>query len=344
MPEIVSRSENKKKGDTERGLFLVDGHVDLTYFLMNLLEDMPLSALNDGPFTLKKIREVGLRLFSSALYCQDQFNGEESLGHLDEILRFTRDHFDQVRIIKRSNDLENLKKDPHLVGTILLLENADALAGNLTYVEKLIGAGIRIVGLTHRGRNRIGDGDAVLVARGFSLDGMEVIRVLDHHGLIIDVAHLHPKCFWKLLDSFKGTIVSSHTGVREVCNIQRNMDINQAKEVIGRGGLVGVTFNPEMLQPEGKANIEHIFIHVDILVQKLGPDGVGIGSDFCGFERATEGLEDVGKVPRLMDVMLEHGYGEEAVAKIMGLNWLRIYECQFSLSPSCRLYEAQDGA
>ncbi len=334
MPEMVSKSENQKKADIERAPFLVDGHVDLTYFLMNLLEDMPLSALKEGPFTLKKMREVGLRLFSDALYCQDQFNGEESLGHLDEILRFTRDHFDPVRIIKGSTDLENLKKDPHMVGTILLLENADALAGNLAYVEELIGAGIRIVGLTHRGRNRIGDGDGVLVARGFSLDGMEVIRALDHHGLIIDVAHLHPKCFWKLLDIFNGTMVSSHTGVREACNIQRNMDVNQAGEVIGRGGLVGVTCNPEMLQPEGKANIEDIFMHVDILVQKLGPEGVGIGSDFCGFDRATEGLEDVGKVPRLMDVMLDHGYGEEAVAKIMGLNWLRIYEHHFSLALS----------
>ena len=98
---------------------------------------------------------------------------------------------------------------------------------------------------------------------------------------------------------------------------------------MGRGGLVGVTFNPEMLSPEGKANIEHVFIHLDVLVQKFGPEGVGIGSDFCGFEQAAEGLEDIAQIPQLFEIMLEHGYGKEAVGKIMGLNWLRIYEKLF---------------
>ncbi len=105
--------------------------------------------------------------------------------------------------------------------------------------------------------------------------------------------------------------------------------MEQAKEIIGRGGLVGVTFNPKMLAAEGRANLEHVFIHVDTLVQNFGPDGVGMGSDFCGFKEATEGLEDITKVPQLMDMMLDHGYGEEAVEKIMGLNWLRLYENLF---------------
>jgi len=313
----------------EKSPILVDGHVDLSYFLMNLPEEVPLSSLEDGPFTLKKIREVGLRLFSNAIYCEDTFNGEASLQHLKEILQFTLHHIDEVTIIKERTDLEGIKKEPDRVGTLLLLENADALVGNLSFVEELMETGIRIVGLTHRGRNGIGDGDGVLVPGGFSLEGMEVIRALDDHGLIIDVAHLHPKCFWKLLDSFTGPVISSHTGIRKVCDIQRNIDMEQAEEIIGRGGLVGVTFNPEMLTPVGRANLEHIFIHVDVLVQKFGPDSVGMGSDFCGFDQPAEGLEDITKVPQLGDMMLEHGYGEEAVGKIMGLNWLRLYENLF---------------
>lgn len=304
---------------------LVDGHVDLTYYMMNLSEAPPLSALEDGPFTLNKIREVGLRLFSSALYCQDKFNGEGAVRHLKEILDFTLDRFDEVRIVKGHADLASIQEDPEMVGTLFLLENADALVGNLSFVEEMIEAGVRIVGLTHRGRNRIGDGDGVLVSGGFSPEGMEVIRVLDDVGLLIDVAHLHPKCFWKLLDMFEGPIVSSHTGIRTVCNIQRNIDMQQAEEIIGRGGLVGVTFNPEMLTRVGGANLEHVFIHIDVLVQKFGPEGVGLGSDFCGFEQVAEGLEDVTKIPLLAEMMLEHGYGEGPVEDIMGRNWLRLY-------------------
>jgi membrane dipeptidase len=325
----LSGAETEEKTGNLKGSVLVDGHVDLTYYLMNLSEDLPLSALEDGPFTLNKIREVGLRLFSSALYCQDEFNGEGAVRHLKEILNFTLDHFDEVLIVKGHADLASIQEDPEIVGTLFLLENADALVGNLSFVEEMIEAGVRIVGLTHRGRNRIGDGDGVLVPGGFSPEGMEVIGVLDDLGLLIDVAHLHPKCFWKLLDMFDGPIVSSHTGIRTVCDIQRNIDMQQAEEIIGRGGLVGVTFNPEMLTPGGRANLEHVFIHIDVLVQKFGPEGVGIGSDFCGFDQVAEGLEDVTKIPQLAEMMLEHGYGEGAVEKIMGRNWLRLYENLF---------------
>jgi membrane dipeptidase len=326
---ILSGAETSKESGKLKSSLLVDGHVDLTYYLMNRSEAAPLSDLEDGPFTLNKIREVGLRLFSSALYCQDKFNGEGAFRHLREVLHFSLDHFDEVQIIKGHADLASIQKDPEMVGTLFLLENADALVGNLSFVEEMVEAGVRIVGLTHRGRNRIGDGDGVLAPRGFSPEGMEVISVLEDLGLLIDVAHLHPKCFWKLLDRFNGPIVSSHTGIRRVCNIQRNIDMQQAEEIIGRGGLVGVTFNPEMLTTGGRANLEHVFIHIDVLVQKFGPEGVGMGSDFCGFEQFAEGLEDVTKIPKLEEMMLEHGYGAEAVEKILGGNWLRLYEKLF---------------
>lgn len=313
----------------DRNQILVDGHVDLTYSLMNYSEDLPLSALEDGPFTLKNIRESGLRLFTNALYCQDKFNGEGSLQHLQHILHFTLNHFDEVTIIKKRHDLEVLKRDPDRVGTLFLLENADALVGNLSFIEELMEAGVRIVGLTHAGRNRIGDGHGVSIPGGLTVEGIDVIRALEDYGLIIDIAHLHPRCFWKLLETFNGPIISSHTGLKEVCNLQRNIDMSQAKEIIARDGLVGITFNPEMLSRDGRATIEHVFVHVDVLVQKFGPECVGIGSGFCGLDKRTEGLEDITKLPQLMNIMLEHGYGEEAVGKIMGLNWLRLYETCF---------------
>ena len=283
--QISSNRETEENSAMEKSPILVDGHVDLTYFLMNLPEDIPLSGLEYGPFTLKKIREVGLRLFSNAIYCEDKFNGEASLRHLKETLQFTLSHFDEVTIIEDGQDLEGIKKEPERIGTLLLLENADGLVGNLSFIEGLMETGIRIVGLTHRDRNGIGDGDGVLVPGGFSLEGIEVIRALDDHALIIDVAHLHPKCFWKLLDIFNGPLISSHTGIRKVCDIQRNIHMEQAKEIINRGGLVGVTFNPEMVAPAGRASLEHIFVHVDVLVQRFGPERVGIAQIFAALSR-----------------------------------------------------------
>jgi membrane dipeptidase len=310
----------------EEGHFWVDGHVDLTYFMMRRSEEKPLSAMEDAPFAPKKAREAGFRLFANALYCEDRYNGQGSVAHLDHILGFTLDHFDDVALLKGPGDLRDLRDDAGGVGALLLLENADALAGNLSHISRLKDAGVRIVGLTHAGRNRLADGNRVRYPEGLTREGRDVIRAVAESGMLMDVAHLHPTCFWQLLDLAAGPVISSHTGIQTLCRIPRNIDMDQAREIMARGGIVGLTFNPEMLSPDGKGDLDRIFAHLDTLVQAFGPEGVGIGSDFCGFDAPAEGMEDVGKAPGLVDCMREHGYGSDAVDKIMGGNWLRLYE------------------
>jgi len=308
---------------------VVDGHVDLPYFMINHAKDLSLSELEDCPFTLQKARKTGLRLFCTALYCEDRFNGDSSLQHFQDVLHFTLERFDQVSIIKSSKELERLKEIPDQMGTLLLLENADLLAGNPAHIKLLKQAGIWIVGLTHANKNRLADGNHVLYPDGLTREGTEVIRVLSENHFIIDIAHLHPKCFWQLINLCEALIINSHTGARKVYDIPRNIDFEQAGEIVQRGGVIGITFNPEMLSPERKGAQEQVFVHMDTFVQKFGPDAVGIGSDLCGFDPAPEGIQDITGIPRLVEIMRRHGYGDEAVNKIMGQNWLRLYERLF---------------
>ena len=64
--------------------------------------------------------------------------------------------------------------------------------------------------------------------------------------------------------------------------------------------------------------------HIDYLVSKVGVDHVALGSDFDGVDSTPQGLEDVSKFPNLTKALLERGYSNDEVAKIMGLNFLRI--------------------
>jgi membrane dipeptidase len=304
----------------------VDAHVDLPYFMMHQSEDVTLNHLNQGPFTLQGAFEAGFRLFFTAIYCADRFNGAPAFQNLQTVLRYTREHYDKVEVIKDRKTLDALTADPFKMGTVLLLENADALAGNYWYIGNLRDEGILLVGLTHAGKNRLGDGNAVFHSDGLTDTGREVIEALQDHGLVIDVAHLHPKCFWQLLDITEAPLVTSHTGVRNINKNPRNIDFEQAREIIGRNGMIGLSFNPELLSESGQANIDSVFSHLDTLVQKFGPDGIGIGSDFCGYDGSADGLEDVRKVSDLTPLMREHGYDEKAIEGILGLNWLGFLE------------------
>lgn len=318
--------ENEQKSQP---YYMVDAHVDLPYYMMNQGSEPSFKGLKTGPFTIEKAAYAGIRLFCTALYCEDRFNGHGSAEHFRDIFGYTLKVLDSTDIIKDKDDFSKLSKRSDKPASLLLIENADFLAGNLSYIEMLKENGIRIVGLTHAGTNRLADGNAVLYPNGITDQGRDVIRAIHENDLIIDVAHLHPDNFRQLLKLYEGPMITSHTGIRTYCNIPRNIDLDQAGEIIGMDGIIGISFNPEMLSLDGKAKIEDIFIHIDVLIQKFGADGVGIGSDFCGFNQPTEGMEDISKIKSLVDIMLEHGYGEEAARKIMGLNWLRLYEKLF---------------
>jgi membrane dipeptidase len=289
--------------------------------------------LREGPFTLEAARAAGVRLFFCALYCEDRHNGERAAGRMKQVLDFTLRVLDEVPLVKSMGDLKALKGDREQVGTLLLLENADALAGELSLVDEIREQGVCFVGLTHAGRNRLADGNGVRYPEGLSDAGRKAVQVLGQNGRVIDTAHLHPRCFWQVLDLATGPVINSHTGIRRVCDLPRNLDLDQAGEIAGRGGVMGITFNPEMLRLEGRAGLEDVFVHMDHVVQKLGPECVGVGSDFYGFHRPAEGLEDVSKVGDLAAILLAHGYGEEAVRGIMGENWLRLLERLFTAGP-----------
>ena len=323
---IKQFSRSKEDIDGEIRPLYVDGHVDLPYFMMTHSSGTSFSDLKEGPFTYELSIKSGVRLFTLALYCEDDFNGAGAFSRFREVLDYTFRHIDNVSFIKNQNEIEDLKANQEDLGALLLLENGDALADNHAYIPRLKEKGIVMVGLTHIGKNRLADGNNVFHSDGITREGKEVIRILNENGIIIDVAHLHPKCFWQLLDLTDSVCVSSHTGIREIHDNPRNIDLMQAKEISERGGIIGIGFDPAMLSSDKKSDLKLVFAHLDTIVQKFGPGIAAIGSDFCGFELITEGLEDITGISGLMDIMLTHGYDRADINKIMGLNWLRIYE------------------
>jgi len=73
-----------------------------------------------------------------------------------------------------------------------------------------------------------------------------------------------------------------------------------------------------------QATIEDAAVHIDHVVKLVGVEHVGIGSDWDGISTVPAGLEDVSKMPALTALLLQRGYSESDVKKILGGNFLRI--------------------
>ena len=64
--------------------------------------------------------------------------------------------------------------------------------------------------------------------------------------------------------------------------------------------------------------------HLDYLVERLGIDGVGFGSDFDGGITPPRDLRDASALPNLIVALRQHGYDEAALRKLTHENWLRV--------------------
>jgi membrane dipeptidase len=72
-------------------------------------------------------------------------------------------------------------------------------------------------------------------------------------------------------------------------------------------------------------NIERMVDHVDHIVDLVGPDHVGLGSDFDGGGRLPE-LDDTSMVPNMTREFVRRDYSDEDILKILGGNHLRVFE------------------
>lgn len=303
---------------------VIDGHVDLVYAMQRSAAATPFAELASGPITPRSLARGGVRALVGALYCADAHNGPgTAAAHLRQLMAFTGRQLTGLVPIRSATQLEVCWRGETAPGVLPLLENGDALAdGGLDEYEAW---GIRVVGLTHAGANRLADGNAVVRPEGLRPAGRQLVAELARRGWAIDTAHLAEPGFWELLGCFPGPLLCSHTGLRRFCNIPRNLDDGQVAALLGRGGVLGLALAPEMVADAGPATLEEVFRQLDWLVQRHGDVGVALGSDLGGFEGRCEGLEDHGRLGRLARRLALAGYPEAAVAGIMGGNWRRFY-------------------
>lgn len=303
--------------------FKIDGHADMLFEMRESHADVPFDQLEDIPVSLDKLKAAGVVVTVAALYCPDAYNGAESAAYLTGLISYAEKYLTGLKHIRSAGEFGECieKKTP---GSLWLLENADAL---LDFdLSRLVEAGVRVAGLTHVGRNRIGDGNGVPFPTGLTEKGKDLVRGLSGDGFAFDAAHLAGPGFLDLIRIHEGPILSSHTGVRSLNDSPRNLTREQIGLILERKGVIGIAADPKILSPSGKASIEDIFRHIDSVAQWFEADGIGIGTDFCGFETTNAGFEDVTRLDDLARIMLAHGYPVESIRKIMGGNWRVFYE------------------
>ena len=172
----------------------------------------------------------------------------------------------------------------------------------------------------------VSSNDPQSTTKGLFNFGKKVIRTMDTLGMMIDVSHTGIKTIEDILATTTNPILATHCGACGLVNHRRNLYDNQIEAIAEQGGVIGVPFCPSFINSSGTADIDDVIDHIDYIALVAGIDHVGIGSDFDGISDTPQGLEDVSSFPALTIRMLERGYSQENIEKVLGKNFLRVFE------------------
>jgi membrane dipeptidase len=307
-----------------------DGHCDTILEIINHKRTLGKRA-STGHLDIPRMKEGGLDVQFFAVFIEDIYKPDSSLKRtlqlIDCFFREIEKNQDDISLVTNYNQIEEANK-ARKIAAILSIEGGEALEGDLGVLRVLYGLGVRLLTLTWNQRNQIADGIGEFrTGSGLTEFGLKVIDEMNDLRMLIDVSHLSETGFWDVIKRSKAPIVASHSNCYALCHHLRNLKDEQIKALANKGGVIGITFVPNFLtQEKRKTTIKDVVKHIDYLVKKAGIDCVGLGSDFDGTGALPLGLEGVDKIPNITEELLNQGYKEKDIKKILGENFLRVFK------------------
>ncbi|NLY46649.1 MAG: membrane dipeptidase [Tissierella sp.] len=319
---------------------VVDGHNDTMMKIID--EETWLPIINIGKSTeyhidIPKLQEGGINLgffasFTEGYYGNDAKSLSRNLALINALI-FTYENNPDTFEIVTSIDEVNKAIENNKVGALPTIEGAYGIneENYLELLKQFYDLGIRAIAPTWNYSNHIGEGcsraygdsDNTPSEGGLTNLGKKVIEEMNKLGILVDVSHLAEETFWDVIRISKSPIIASHSGVYNLKKHQRNLKDDQLKAIKENGGVVGVVLFPNFLSDKKEVYIKDFVDHIDYIVNLIGIDYVGIGSDFDGAKMPLD-LKDSSEMYKITDELIQRGYDDEAIEKILGKNILRV--------------------
>lgn len=249
------------------------------------------------------------------------------------------------------------------IASLIGVEGGHSIENSIQNLRRLYKMGARYMTLTHSDTLDWAD-SATDDARhdGLSLFGEEIVREMNRLGMLVDISHVSPATMKDAIRVSKAPIIFSHSSARSVADHVRNVPDDVLKLTRENKGVVMVNFFSGFVVPESARRMSAMFDvirdlkakypdeaeyrtefqkwrnknkvlpgtvhdlvdHIDHIKKVAGVDCVGIGSDYDGVSTLPSQLEDVSTYPVITQELLNRGYNEKEIHKIMSGNIMRV--------------------
>ncbi|MEY2563960.1 MAG: rane dipeptidase [Verrucomicrobiota bacterium] len=325
---------------------LVDMHFDL---LMDLYEKRDRTNVLATEF-LPEFDAGQIVVLGVAIFIEDRYLPEMALRvALDQIalLQAEVGKSDRFTICRSNLEIQ----DARTAGKIALLitmEGVEPLGTDLNLLRIFFELGVRSIGLTHARRNAAGAGGVFAPSgspnEGLTAFGRDLVQACDEFGVMLDLAHINPRGFDDLFAHTTRPLIVSHTNARHYHDLERNISDDQIRMVGERRGVIGINAVLVSARKE-EATLDRYVDHLEHVAGLIGIDGVGIGFDFFEFifsqrpevapvdptapytrPHFIPDLTNHSQARNLTRKLIERGFSDVQIEKILFRNWMRIFE------------------
>jgi len=289
-----------------------------------------------GHIDLPKLQAGGVRVQVFAIFPDPKKikSGEYErfvLNAVKMIKQICRSNANRLGLALSPADLKRIINS-NRIAVVVGVEGGHSLEGDLKRLIRFFNAGVRILTITWCNSNELADAswDHSQPHNGLSPLGRRAVQLMNQLGMLVDVSHASEHSFYQIIEASSVPVIASHSGVYALRRHNRNLKHRQLAALKENGGVMGQVFLPAFLNPvPAKASIADVLRSIDYVVQRFGPELVGLGSDFDGFTGRLKGLEDASKLPAITQGLLNMGYLEQDIRPILGLNFLKLWERVF---------------
>ena len=284
------------------------------------------------------------------------------LEQIDLVKRLVA-RYDALEMAGSAADVERIHASGR-IASMIGVEGGHCIDGSLAVLRQLSELGVGYMTLTHWSSLPWVDAatDRAL-SDGLSELGEEVVGEMNRLGMLVDLSHVSAAAMHDALDLSSAPVIFSHSGARAINPHPRNVPDDVLRRLPVNGGIVMVNFGAyfvatemtawyaerkaeqarletlhpgagstvdegvarwEALNPRPTVPLAGLLDHIDHIRRVAGIDHVGLGSDFDGVGTLPEGLEDVSGYPTLLAGLVDRGWSEDDIAKLAGLNILRV--------------------
>ncbi|MEP0943812.1 MAG: dipeptidase [Rhizobiaceae bacterium] len=222
-----------------------------------------------------------------------------------------------------------------IIAGVMHMEGAEAIGPDLDALYLFHSMGLRSLGPVWSRPTIFGEGVPMKfpgtpdIGGGLTEKGRDLVRLCNELGILIDLSHMNEAGFNDVAEISSAPLVATHSNAHELSATPRNLTNRQLAQIKETGGMVGFNYATFYINADGSAwrdmGWEPMIRHIDHLIEHLGEDHVGLGSDFDGCI-VPKLIGDVTGVPSLLAALSQHGYDASLLNKLARENWVNCLE------------------